>query len=380
MRKLGLILFFLTLTLAAQTLTAQQKRALTPEDVVDIRNVYNANVSPDGKRIAFVVSEPGDSNKPQMPRDQNIWMVPVDGSEPARPFAFSPKLENSPRWSPDGHWLAFLSNRGEDGQTQIWLMGADSGAAEKVTSAKAGVVSYKWSPDGRMIAFLTRDDRTDEEKKKQERRDDAILVDHDYKYLRLWVIGLNDRKSALVTRQNIEVTDFDWSPDAESFAIAFTAIPGLYKDLDCSLVVVRRSDGELLRKLADNVNLFGSPNIRWSPDGKILMFLECAPSRTGWWMSLIDPNGGQVLPLLKEYPGTFWSCKWAPDSRHLIAEAVVGTRAKMLRIDIGTDEVNTLADILNNGADFSVSADGRTLAARGLVVNRWSAASPTHEL
>jgi Tol biopolymer transport system component len=137
MRKLGLILFFLTLTLAAQTLTAQQKRALTPEDVVGIRSVYGANVSPDGKRIAFVVSEPGDLNKPQMPRDQNIWMVPVDGSEPARPFASSAQRENTQLWSPDGHWLAFLSNRGEDGQTQIWLMRADSGAAEKLTSAKA---------------------------------------------------------------------------------------------------------------------------------------------------------------------------------------------------------------------------------------------------
>jgi len=150
----------LTVALAAQTSAAQQKRALTPDDVVDIRAVFDANVSPDGKRIAFVVSEPGDSTKPQMPRDQNIWVVPVDGSEPARPFASSPKRENTPRWSTDGRWLGFLSNRGEDAQNQIWLMRADGGAAEKLTSAKAGVASYKWSPDGRMIAFLARDDMT----------------------------------------------------------------------------------------------------------------------------------------------------------------------------------------------------------------------------
>jgi dipeptidyl aminopeptidase/acylaminoacyl peptidase len=79
-------------------------------------------------------------------------------------------------------------------------------------------------------------------------------------------------------------------------------------------------------------------------------------------MSLIDPNGGRVRSLLKDYPGTFWACEWAPDSEHLIAEAIVGTRAKLLRIEVGTGEVSTLADVLNNGADFSASADGRTLA------------------
>jgi Tol biopolymer transport system component len=132
-------------------------------------------------------------------------MVPVDG-EPARLFAFSAKSENYPRWSPDGRWLAFLSDRGEDGQTQIWLMQGDGGEAEKLTSAKAGVDSYKWSPDGQMIAFLTRDSKTDEEQKKQELHDDAIRIDHDYKFERLWVIGMKDRKQVLVTQQNLEIT------------------------------------------------------------------------------------------------------------------------------------------------------------------------------
>jgi len=142
MKRLTLLLLFL-----AFSLNTQQKRTLTPEDVVDIRSVHDANVSPDGKRITFVVTEPGDPSKPDKARDDNIWIVPVDGSEPARLFAFSAKSENTPRWSPDGRWLAFLSDRGEDGQTQMWLMRADGGEAEKLTSAKAGVDSYKWSPD-----------------------------------------------------------------------------------------------------------------------------------------------------------------------------------------------------------------------------------------
>jgi len=361
MRHSGLLLSFLVVSIPAQTATAQQKRIVTPEDIVDIRTVSDANISPDGKRIAFVVGEPGDSNNPDNTRHENIWTVPVDGSEPARLFASSPRNEDAPRWSPDGRWLAFLSDRGEDNQKQIWLMRADSGNAEKLTNAKAGVDSFKWSRDSKMIAFLARDANTEEEQKKQERHDDVVQVDHDYKYLRLWVVGLNDRKSAIVTQQNVEVVDFDWSPDTESFAIAFTSIPGLFKNLTVRLAEVRRSDGEFLRKLADDVTLL-APFVRWSPDGTTLLFLESSPRKSGYWMSLVDAGGGPVRPLLKAYPGTFWLCQWAPDSKHLLAEAIVGTRIKLLQIDVGTGEVSTLANILNSGGDMTASADGRTFA------------------
>ena len=149
MKRIVLLLPFLALTL-----NAQQKRTPTPEDLVDIRTIADPRISPDGKRIAFVVTEPGDSSKPDKARDDNVWIVPVDSSEPARLFVFSAKSDNSPRWSPDGHWLALLSDRGEDGLRQIWIMRGDGGEAERLTSAKVGVDSYKWSPDGRMIGFL----------------------------------------------------------------------------------------------------------------------------------------------------------------------------------------------------------------------------------
>ena len=179
-------------------------------------------------------------------------------------------------------------------------------------------------------------------------------------YARLWVIGLSDHRPAIVTRQNIEVVDFDWSPDSASLAIAFTSVPG-FEDLTVRLAVVRRSDGELLKSLTDSVFVF-IPNVRWSSDGATLLFFESSPRKGSYWMSLIDPRGGQVRPFLKEYPGTSWDCKWAPDSKQLIAGAIVGARAKLLRIDVRTGEVSTLADVLNLLPDFTASADGRILA------------------
>jgi len=238
-------------------------------------------------------------------------------------------------------------------------MQTDGGEAEKLTGAKAGVDNYKWSPDGQAIAFLARDGKTEEEQKKEELHDDAVHVDHDNKYTRLWVIGLNDRKAALVTRGNIEVKDFDWSRDAASFAIAFSSKPG-FEEAKNRLAIVRRSDGEMLRTLSENVSYF--PNVRWSPDNSNLLFFESSPSTHSHWISVVSLADGTTKPLLKDYAWTPWQCLWDPDSKHLVCEAVVATQSKLLRIDVRNSEPITLVDALNGWPDFSVSADGRTLA------------------
>jgi dipeptidyl aminopeptidase/acylaminoacyl peptidase len=347
----------LTLTLITASVTAEQKHTITPEDLVSLRIIADANISPDGRRIAFVVSEPTAPGKTT--RDENIWIVPVDRSEPARQYAASAKNENTPRWSPDGRWLAFISDRSDDNQRQVWVMRADGGEAEKLTSTKAGVDSFKWSPDGRAIAFLARDDRTEEEQKKADQHDDAIHVDHDNKYTRLWVTALNDRKAALVTKGDIEVKDFDWAPDGASFAIAFGSKPG-FEEMTYQLAIVRRQDGQLSKTLTDNVSDY--LNIRWSPDASKILFFEASPSRYSRWISIALLETGDIRPLLKDYEWTPWQCAWEPDSKHLVAEAAVGTRIKLLRLDVRSGEPSELADVLNNFPDFSVSADGRTLA------------------
>lgn len=363
-RRLGVVLC----GLFALGLRAEEKRVVKPEDLVDLRDVSDVQISRDGKRVAFVVTEPSDPKKPEPPRDANIWVVPADGSEPARPFATSPKGDTHPRWSPDSRSLAFLSNRGEpigeekEAKNQIYLLRTDGGEAEQLTNVKGGVENFGWSPDGGMIAFTVKDPLSEEEQKKQKQRDDAVYVDHDYKYARLWVLTLSDRKAQQVTKQNFHVSGLAWSPHASELALNVSSTPRL-DDVywHTSLVVVRRLTGEVVRTLSENVGGFDQPP-KWSPDGQTIAFAEYTPARIAAWLALVPAAGGSPRHLLRDYRGTLWGVEWASDSKHLLAESNEATKAKLLSIDTTTGAITALGEALVPGPEFSVSSDGRTVA------------------
>jgi Tol biopolymer transport system component len=94
---------------------AEQKKILSPENFLELRSVQDPQFSPDGSRVAFVVSDPLKSEK----RIRHIWLYDQK-SGTVRQLTYSEKSEISPRWSPDGKKLAFLSNRGGDEQ-QIYF-------------------------------------------------------------------------------------------------------------------------------------------------------------------------------------------------------------------------------------------------------------------
>src|ERR1051325_122230 len=102
---------------SSTTSTKTEPHLITPEDVLSIREIRELQISPDGKRVAFMVREPADPNLPRESRATNVWTVPTDGSAPPRPLILDLRNATTPRWSPDGRWLAFLSDRGEPGVT-----------------------------------------------------------------------------------------------------------------------------------------------------------------------------------------------------------------------------------------------------------------------
>ena len=361
------ILFVLGQQLSAQDLKPP-KHNITPEDVLSIRELYDVQLSPDAKQIAFVVNEPNDPKKPREPHVSNIWLVPTDGSALPRPLIPGLKTANTPRWSPDGETLAFLSDRGDaeaeaDTAPQIYLLRAGEKKALRLSSVPGGVEQYEWAPDGKMIAFVARDQRTAEEDARRSGGDDPIVSPEvATKYSRLWVVNLSDQKTTQVTKTDFEILEFTWSPGGDEFALVVAPTPRVEDSYNLSLVILDRATGTITRTLTKNVVPI-TGLLRWSPDGQWLTFVEFPPTKeSNNWLSLARAKGGEIRPLLKNYQGSVLKTEWQSDSKHLIALSVEGTHEVLLRIDVDTGTLHKITDVVRSQWGASLSANTNAIA------------------
>ena len=342
------VVFFCAGNLSAQ-------KVITPEDVLSIRELSDLQLSPNGKQIVFVVNEPNDAKSPREPRVSNIWVVPTDGSESPRPLIPDLKNAASPRWSPDGSSLAFLSD-------QIYLLRNGEKTASRLTNVPGGVEDYVWSPDGKMIAFIGRDQATAEEQASRAAGDDAIVrPESNLKYSRLWIVNLSDGKTTLVTKQNFEILELAWSPAGDEFALIVAPSPSVEDANNLSLVIVSRATGEVTRTLTTNVSPI-TGILRWSSDGRWISFFETPPTKeSNNWLSLAPARGGPIRQLLKDYRGSVLRSEWL-DSKNLIAQSVEGTSQVISTVDVDTGTLRKMTDVVHSQWGPSFSANANTLA------------------
>lgn len=260
---------------------AQSKRPATFDDVLQVRVAASPVLSPDGTKVLYTVRgwEPAsEREKDRLEARTRIWMVPADGSAPARQITYGERGDTQPQWSPDGRFISFVSARGaasgENGapKAQVYVMRADGGEGQKLTDAKEGVTSYAWSPDSTRIAYLTMDPRTEDEEGAIKRRDDERVFEGDFRYTHAWVVDVGaggaggERTSARRLTRGTEYTLSgipSWAPDGKRFVIGAGATPMLRDNRrDVYIVDVEAATAE---KISTNFGNDGAP--RWSPDG-----------------------------------------------------------------------------------------------------------------
>src|SRR5438093_470766 len=131
------------------------RRPVTAQDLTRLRGVSDPQISPDGSRVAFVMTTASEERDEYL---SNVWVVDVKGGEPRR-LTTGPMKDTLPRWSPDGRWLAFVSDRGARKKSQLYAMPAAGGEATQLTDLPNGVFGQggvAWSPDSTRLAFVTR--------------------------------------------------------------------------------------------------------------------------------------------------------------------------------------------------------------------------------
>ena len=132
----------LAVLLQAGALHAADPRPLTVDDLFALKSVGGPVLSADGAYVAYTVRSM-DLKKDSS--DSDIYLIPTAGGDPVR-LTTSPKAETSPKFSPDGKWIAFLSSR-EGDKSQVWLLPRSGGEASRLTEVKTGADSFAWSPD-----------------------------------------------------------------------------------------------------------------------------------------------------------------------------------------------------------------------------------------
>jgi dipeptidyl aminopeptidase/acylaminoacyl peptidase len=246
-------LYVVPFALIAQTPTIEQS--------LNLKTVSSPRISPDGRYIAYAVSE---TNWDENAFQTQIWMAMTATGERYQ-LTHAKKSSSDPRWSPDSKRVAFLSDR--DGTQQIYVISPAGGEATQVTKFDGGVTSFEWSPDGKRIAFASTGGDSKAKKDRKDKYGDFEIVEGDYTMSHLWLLNPDDEKAkpeALTTGTEFSVSGFAWSPDSKRVAFSATRDPDLSSSATADIYVVRVSD-KYVRKLVDAPGPDRNPI--WSPDG-----------------------------------------------------------------------------------------------------------------
>ena len=315
-----------------------------PSDLASLRVPTDVRLSPDGQWVCFVVKG---ASPDQAGYRMALWLVPADGSAPPRQLTLGARRDVAPRWSPDGRWLAFLSDRGAvlrvggaprdaeemrraaaapsglkdlvgrdipRGDTQVWLLPMDGGEARQLTDLPDDVGELAWSPDGTRLCVVSGATRArppattaaaaapGDRAGDPPRRDIRLIDELDYQLNgvgftyerppRLWIVDVTSGEARHITSGSRGDEQPAWSPDGTRIAFVSNRGPGADLAWRSDLYVVPADGGPATRVSGGKERLFRHP--AWSPDGSLIAVMghrleALGPTRDDIWVFSPEP-------------------------------------------------------------------------------------------
>ncbi|WP_434381917.1 prolyl oligopeptidase family serine peptidase [Melittangium boletus] len=374
---------------AALALAAAPSHPYSIQDQVTLRRIGDPSVSPDGKRIAFVLrSTDLEANRGRT----DLWLVGADGRD-ARPLTFSPESEGQPTWSPDGQSLFFLSSRG--GSSQVFRLSLQGGEAQPVTTLPLDVGAFRLSRDGKWLAValevypdcgasLECSVKRGEERAKKKSTGQV----HDTLFARHWDTWRDGRRSHLFVlpvdgsaapRDVMAGMDadgpskpfggpeeFTFTPDGKG--LVFTArdvgaSEAWSTDLDLFLAPVDGSGKP--RKLTEKNRATDTSPV-FSPDGKTLAYLAMA--RPGYESDrlrvvLRSWPDGKERTLAESWDRSAGSLAWSADGKSVLVTADELGQHPVFSLSVATGQARALSGA-GSAAEPRALPDGRVVFLR----------------
>ncbi|NIR49727.1 S9 family peptidase, partial [candidate division KSB1 bacterium] len=274
----------------------------TLDDLLKLKYVTSAKISPDGERIAYTVRVPRKADDEPGPAYSELHLVSVKTKQ-SRPFITGKVDVRSIAWRPDGSAIAFLTRRGEKAKKQVWVIPVDGGESRQVTHSETNVLSFKWHPSGDKIAFVANTPKTEREKALMKKGYDFIYFEENLKHRNLYMIDVDmsgGTKEAEQLTEDITVWAFVFSPDGKSVAAGASEKNLVDYRYAFQKVHLLDLESKSLKQLTNNPGKIG--NYVFSPDGSHLAYAAALSQKDNAVSQafVLPMNGGEAINLTPE--------------------------------------------------------------------------------
>ncbi|MCL4562408.1 MAG: S9 family peptidase [Chloroflexi bacterium] len=366
------------------------KRHITAEDLYLLQIVTGSELSPDGQHVVFSLQR---VDREKEKKYSNLWIVPTRGGE-ARQFTIGDHVDSSPRWSPDGLSIAFISNRDDEKQSQLYIIPFQGGEARLLTHMHGEFASIAWSPDGkRFVCQFRKTDPDEIEREKDERKKELGIVYRQisrvfYKldgkgYLpkdrwHLWTIDARTGRSRQLTSSPV-FDDIDpcWSPDGRQIAFCSNHSPDPDFNPNAIDLFVIDAAGGAEHKIDTPAGPKTSP--AFSPDGSWIAYLGQEGLHAEWknmnlWVVPADGSGkAQNITGAFDFNVSAWTINdtgastqmpptWSPDSDRIYFQVARHGNTELQSIRVDGRDLHTVVEDRGVVSQYNFDRTGSTLA------------------
>ena len=298
-------------------------RLATIDDLLDMKELDDVQLSPDGTLALFTVAARGGERDHAAPT--TIMAAPTNGGEIWR-FSAGTGVDQQPRWSPDGHEVAFLSDRPHDlpaetrpGAVQVYVQRRAGGEARRVSAISGEIQGLSWSADGARIVALI----CDPEPIADSRRGEAIDIEATQRFYRLWSLDPATESAKAITPPRLQVWEYCLASEGTSALVIASDLPEESAWYEARLAIVGLEgapNATAPRTILATRRQLTLPSL--SPDGTTAAVLACTWSDRGQYggdLLLVSIGDGVTRNLTEGRPLSISWAEWEPDGRSLLA-------------------------------------------------------------